>query len=191
MTLHPLTGEVIRGARLYVFPATHYAFGRRPVARAMDAIEKELGRAAAKLRPGQAPGSAAAPHAHAVRSGDDAQVGICPGIENYSRHLDGRRPGTAPNCLLDYFPKDFLLVIDETHVTVPQIGAMYKGDKSRKRPSSSTASVCPARWITGRCMCEEFLERIGQAIFCRPRQARMRWSSPAETSSSRSSGRPA
>ncbi len=66
------------------------------------------------------------------------QLGFCSGIENYSRHLDGREPGSAPNCLLDYFPEDFLVVIDESHVTVPQIGAMYEGDASRKRTLGGT-----------------------------------------------------
>jgi excinuclease ABC subunit B len=93
------------------------------------------------------------------------QVGFCSGIENYSRHIDGREAGSAPNCLIDYFPEDFLLVIDESHVTVPQIGGMYEGDMSRKRTLvdhgfrlPSAADNRPLRW-------EEFLERIGQTVY--------------------------
>lgn len=78
------------------------------------------------------------------------ELGHCSGIENYSRYFDGRQAGERPFCLLDYFPKDFLLVVDESHVTIPQIRAMYGGDYSRKKIWWSTVSVCRRRWITAR-----------------------------------------
>src|SRR5690606_31735072 len=93
------------------------------------------------------------------------QIGTCSGIENYSRHIDGRAPGSAPSCLLDYFPEDFLLVVDESHVTIPQIGGMYEGDASRKRTLvehgfrlPSARDNCPLRF-------DECVERIGQTVY--------------------------
>jgi excinuclease ABC subunit B len=93
------------------------------------------------------------------------QIGTCSGIENYSRHIDGRGPGTAPNCLLDYFPEDFLLVIDESHVTVPQIGGMYEGDMSRKRTLVDHGFRLPSAMDNRPLRFEEFVERIGQTIY--------------------------
>lgn len=93
------------------------------------------------------------------------QMGFCNGIENYSRHIDGRAPGSAPNCLLDYFPDDFLLIIDESHVTVPQVGAMYEGDMSRKRTLVEHGFRLPSAMDNRPLKWEEFLERIGQTIY--------------------------
>jgi excinuclease ABC subunit B len=93
------------------------------------------------------------------------QVGFCSGIENYSRHIDGRAPGSAPNCLLDYFPEDFLLVIDESHVTVPQIGSMYEGDMSRKRTLVDHGFRLPSAMDNRPLRWEEFLDRIGQTVY--------------------------
>ena len=93
------------------------------------------------------------------------QIGSCSGIENYSMHIDGRSRGSAPNCLLDYFPDDFLLVIDESHQTVPQIGAMYEGDMSRKRTLVDHGFRLPSAMDNRPLMWEEFLDRIGQTVY--------------------------
>src|SRR3712207_6251783 len=93
------------------------------------------------------------------------QVGSCSGIENYSRHIDGRGPGTAPNTLIDYFPEDFLLVIDESHVTVPQIGGMYEGDMSRKRTLVEHGFRLPSAMDNRPLKWEEFTDRIGQTVY--------------------------
>ena len=120
------------------------------------------------------------------------QVGFCSGIENYSRHIDGRAPGSAPNCLLDYFPEDFLLVIDESHVTVPQIGGMYEGDMSRKRTLVDHGFRLPSAMDNRPLKFEEFLERIGQTVYlsATPGSVRAEPGAPAASSSSRSSGPP-
>src|SRR5690349_23888292 len=167
MTLHPLTGEVIsEDQELYVFPATHYVAGPERMERAINGIEAELAERLGELeRVGKPPEA----QPLRMRTTYDVemmrQVGSCSGIENYSRHIDGRGPGTPPNTLLDYFPEDFLLVIDESHVTVPQIGAMYEGDMSRKRTLvehgfrlPSAVDNRPLRW-------EEFLTRIDQTVY--------------------------
>src|SRR3954454_18562641 len=135
MTLHPLTGEVVtEDTELHVFPATHYVAGPERMERAIRGIELEL---EDQLAAFERQGKLLEAQRLRMRTTYDIemmrQVGSCSGIENYSRHIDGRERGSAPNTLLDYFPEDFLLVIDESHVTVPQIGAMYEGDMSRKR----------------------------------------------------------
>src|SRR5207344_1582814 len=135
MTLHPLTGEVLtEDAELRVFPASHYVAGPERMARAIAGIEAELAERLAEL---EQQGKLLEAQRLRMRTTYDIemmrQVGSCSGIENYSRHIDGRAAGSPPNCLLDYFPEDFLLVIDESHTTVPQIGGMYEGDMSRKR----------------------------------------------------------
>ncbi|HEX9529462.1 MAG TPA: DEAD/DEAH box helicase family protein, partial [Streptosporangiaceae bacterium] len=135
MTLHPLTGEVMsEDAELYVFPASHYVAGPERMERATRAIEAELTETLATM---ERQGKLLEAQRLRMRTTYDIemlrQVGSCSGIENYSRHIDGREAGSPPNTLLDYFPEDFLLVIDESHNTVPQIGAMYEGDVSRKR----------------------------------------------------------
>ncbi|CAM5745121.1 putative UvrABC system protein B [Streptomyces afghaniensis 772] [Streptomyces afghaniensis] len=134
-TLHPVTGEIISDdQQLYVFPASHYVAGPERLERAINDIEKELGERLAEL---EKQGKLLEAQRLRMRTTYDIemlrQIGSCSGVENYSMHFDGRLPGSPPNTLLDYFPDDFLLVIDESHVTVPQIGAMYEGDASRKR----------------------------------------------------------
>ena len=167
MTLHPVTGEILtEDEEIYVFPATHYVAGPERMQKAIAGIEAELEERLAEFE-GQ--GKLLEAQRLRMRTTYDIemlrQVGTCAGIENYSRHIDDRAPGTPPNCLLDYFPEDFLLVIDESHVTVPQIGAMYEGDMSRKRTLiehgfrlPSAADNRPLRWT-------EFEERVGQTVY--------------------------
>ncbi len=166
-TLHPMTGEVIREEKeMYVFPATHYVAGPERMERALSGIEIEL---ADRLEELQRQGKLLEAQRLRLRTDHDLemmrQVGSCAGIENYSRHIDGRGPGTAPNTLLDYFPEDFLLVIDESHVTVPQIGAMYEGDMSRKRTLVDHGFRLPSAMDNRPLKWEEFLDRIGQTVF--------------------------
>jgi len=113
------------------------------------------------------------------------QVGFCSGIENYSRHLDAREAGSAPATLIDYFPDDFLLVIDESHVTVPQIGGMYEGDASRKRTLVEHGFRLPSAMDNRPLTWEEFQDRIARRCTCRPPPARTRWARPPASSSSR------
>ncbi|MCF8534787.1 MAG: excinuclease ABC subunit UvrB [Candidatus Nanopelagicaceae bacterium] len=166
-TLHPLTGEIIRDeTEMYVFPATHYAAGPETMKRAMADIEAEL---AVQLETFERQGKLLEAQRLRMRTTFDlemmAQLGFCSGIENYSRHLDGRSSGSAPHCLLDYFPEDFLLVIDESHVTVPQIGAMYEGDASRKRTLVEHGFRLPSALDNRPLRWNEFLERVGQKVF--------------------------
>ncbi|CAN2193099.1 UvrB Helicase subunit of the DNA excision repair complex [Candidatus Nanopelagicaceae bacterium] len=166
-TLHPLTGEIIREeTEMYVFPATHYAAGPETMKRAMADIEAEL---AVQLETFERQGKLLEAQRLRMRTTFDlemmAQLGFCSGIENYSRHLDGRETGSAPNCLLDYFPEDFLLVIDESHVTVPQIGAMFEGDASRKRTLVEHGFRLPSALDNRPLRWNEFLERVGQKVF--------------------------
>ena len=134
-TLHPLTGEIIRDeSEMYIFPASHYSAGPETMNRAISAIEIEM---EGKVDEFERQNKLLEAQRIRMRTTFDIemmrQLGFCSGIENYSRHIDGREAGSPPNCLLDYFPEDFLVVIDESHVTVPQIGAMYEGDASSKR----------------------------------------------------------
>ncbi len=165
--LHPLTGEVVREVgEVLVFPATHYAAGPERMERAIRGIEDEL---AASLGSMEKQGKLLEAQRLRMRTTYDIemmrQVGFCSGIENYSRHIDGRGAGTAPNCLLDYFPEDFLLVIDESHVTVPQIGGMYEGDMSRKRTLVEHGFRLPSAMDNRPLKFEEFLDRIGQTVY--------------------------
>jgi excinuclease ABC subunit B len=167
MTLHPLTGEVVsEDQELYVFPATHYVAGPERMERAINGIEAELAERLGELDRG---GKLLEAQRLRMRTTYDVemmrQVGSCSGIENYSRHIDGREAGTAPNTLLDYFPEDFLLVIDESHVTVPQIGAMYEGDISRKRVLVEHGFRLPSAIDNRPLTWDEFLDRIGQTIY--------------------------
>jgi excinuclease ABC subunit B len=167
MTLHPLTGEVVsEDDELYVFPATHYVAGPERMERAINGIEAELTERLGELDRG---GKLLEAQRLRMRTTYDVemmrQVGSCSGIENYSRHIDGRGPGTPPNTLLDYFPEDFLLVIDESHVTVPQIGAMYEGDVSRKRVLVEHGFRLPSAIDNRPLTWDEFLDRIGQTIY--------------------------
>jgi excinuclease ABC subunit B len=166
-TLHPLTGEVVREEQeMYVFPASHYVAGPERMERAIAGIELEL---ADQLAAMEKQGRLLEAQRLRMRTTYDIemmrQVGFCSGIENYSRHIDGRAPGSAPNTLLDYFPEDFLLVIDESHVTVPQIGGMYEGDMSRKRTLVEHGFRLPSAMDNRPLQWEEFLERIGQTVY--------------------------
>ena len=165
--LHPLTGEVLREERqMYVFPATHYVAGPERMERAVASIEAEL---AEQLALFEAQGKLLEAQRLRMRTTYDLemmrQVGSCSGIENYSRHIDGRDPGTAPHTLMDYFPEDFLLVIDESHVTVPQIGAMFEGDASRKRTLVDHGFRLPSAMDNRPLTWEEFVGRVGQTVY--------------------------
>jgi excinuclease ABC subunit B len=166
-TLHPLTGEVVREEEeMYIFPASHYVAGPERMGRAVAAIEHELTGRLAEL---ERQNKLLEAQRLRMRTGYDLemlnQVGFCSGIENYSRHIDGRGSGTPPNCLLDYFPDDFLLVIDESHVTVPQIGGMYEGDMSRKRTLVDHGFRLPSAMDNRPLRWAEFVERIGQTVY--------------------------
>jgi excinuclease ABC subunit B len=166
-TLHPLTGEVMsEDEELYVFPATHYVAGPERMERAIAGIEIELADRLAEL---ERSGKLLEAQRLRMRTTYDVemlrQIGSCSGIENYSRHIDGRAPGSAPNTLLDYFPEDFLLVIDESHSTVPQIGAMYEGDVSRKRVLVEHGFRLPSAIDNRPLTWEEFGDRIGQTVY--------------------------
>ncbi len=167
MTLHPLTGEVLsEDTELSVGAATHYAVGPDVMTRAIEGIEAELADRLAEL---ESQNKLLEAQRLRMRTTYDIemmqQVGTCSGIENYSRHMDGRPAGSAPNCLLDYFPEDFVLVIDESHVTVPQIGAMYEGDMSRKRTLVEHGFRLPSAMDNRPLMWGEFLDRIGQTVY--------------------------
>ena len=166
-TLNPLTGEIVRDEEeMYIFPATHYAAGPETMKRAMSDIQDEL---QIQLNTFKKQNKLLEEQRLRMRTTFDLemmeQLGFCSGIENYSRHLDGREPGSAPNCLLDYFPEDFLLVIDESHVTVPQIGAMYEGDASRKRTLVEHGFRLPSALDNRPLKWPEFQERVGQTIY--------------------------
>ena len=166
-TLHPLTGDVVRTERqVHIFPASHYVAGPERMDKAIAGIEAELEERLDELN---RQNKLLEAQRLQMRTTYDVemmrQIGSCAGIENYSRHIDGRGPGSPPNTLLDFFPEDFLLVVDESHVTVPQIGAMFEGDSSRKRELinhgfrlPSAADNRPLRW-------EEFVDRIGQTVY--------------------------
>jgi excinuclease ABC subunit B len=167
MTLHPLTGEVIsEDEELYIFPASHYVAGPERMERAIAGIEAELAERLGEL---ERAGKLLEAQRLRMRTTYDIemlrQVGSCPGIENYSRHIDGREAGSPPNTLLDYFPEDFLLVIDESHNTVPQIGAMYEGDVSRKRTLVEHGFRLPSAIDNRPLTWDEFGERIGQTVY--------------------------
>src|ERR1035437_2296539 len=167
MTLHPLTGEVVsEDEELYIFPASHYVAGPERMERAIAGIEAELAGRLAEL---DQAGHLLEAQRLRMRTSYDVemmrQVGSCSGIENYSRHIDGRETGSPPNTLLDYFPEDFLLVIDESHVTVPQIGAMYEGDVSRKRVLVEHGFRLPSAIDNRPLTWEEFCDRIDQTVY--------------------------
>jgi excinuclease ABC subunit B len=167
MTLHPITGEVIsEDTELHVFPATHYVAGPERMERAIKGIELELDDQLAAF---EKQGKLLEAQRLRMRTTYDVemmrQVGSCSGIENYSMHMDGRTRGSAPNTLLDYFPEDFVLVVDESHVAVPQIGGMYEGDMSRKRNLVDHGFRLPSAMDNRPLKFEEFLDRIGQTIY--------------------------
>ncbi len=165
--LHPLTGDEIRAVdSLLVFPATHYAAGPERMERAIRQIEAELEERLAEL---DREGKLLEAQRLRMRTNYDVemmrQVGFCSGIENYSRHIDGREAGSPPHCLLDYFPDDFLTVIDESHATVPQIGGMYEGDASRKRTLVEHGFRLPSAQDNRPLRFDEFEDRVGQTVY--------------------------
>ncbi|WP_432975793.1 excinuclease ABC subunit UvrB [Dactylosporangium sp. CA-233914] len=165
--LHPLTGDEIRQTdSLLIFPATHYAAGPERMERAIAGIEAELEERLADL---DREGKLLEAQRLRMRTTYDVemmrQVGFCNGIENYSRHIDGREAGSPPHCLLDYFPDDFLTVIDESHATVPQIGGMYEGDASRKRTLVEHGFRLPSAQDNRPLRFDEFEERVGQTVY--------------------------
>jgi excinuclease ABC subunit B len=166
-SLHPLTGEVLQKLdAVSVFPATHYAASPATMQRAIGTIQEELRE---RLQELEREGKLLEAQRLRMRTQFDLemmeQIGFCSGIENYSRHIDGRLPGEAPNCLLDYFPDDFLVVIDESHVTVPQIGAMYEGDASRKRTLVEHGFRLPSAMDNRPLRWNEFKDRVGQTVY--------------------------
>ncbi|MBF4462398.1 MULTISPECIES: excinuclease ABC subunit UvrB [unclassified Rathayibacter] len=166
-TLHPLTGDIVRKLEsVSVFPGSHYVASQDVMHRAIDTIQEELGLRLADL---EKQGKLLEAQRLRMRTTFDLemmqQIGFCSGIENYSRHIDGREPGEAPHCLLDYFPDDFLVVIDESHVTVPQIGAMYEGDASRKRTLVEHGFRLPSAMDNRPLKWEEFTSRVGQTVY--------------------------
>ncbi|WP_054953758.1 excinuclease ABC subunit UvrB [Flaviflexus massiliensis] len=165
--LHPLTGNVLRQTdHAHLFPASHYVAGPERMEKAIRSIEAELDERVAEL---ESQNKLLEAQRLSMRTSYDLEmmrnVGSCAGIENYSRHIDGRGPGTAPHTLLDYFPSDFVLIIDESHVTVPQIGAMYEGDMSRKRTLVEHGFRLPSAMDNRPLKWDEFLERIGQTVY--------------------------
>jgi excinuclease ABC subunit B len=165
--LHPLTAEIVQKMdSVAIFPASHYAASRETMIRAIDAIKVELEERLAELE-----GANKLLEAQRLRMRTTydlemmEQVGFCSGIENYSMHMDNRQPGEPPNTLLDYFPEDFVVIIDESHVTVPQIGAMYEGDASRKRTLVEHGFRLPSALDNRPLKWPEFLNRVGQKVY--------------------------
>lgn len=166
-TLHPLTGEIISDVKeIFIFPATHYSASPETMKRAITNIQAELAIRLAEL---EQQNKLLEAQRLRMRTTFDIemmeQLGFCSGIENYSRHIDGRAQGSAPNCLLDYFPEDFLCVIDESHVSVPQLGAMFEGDASRKRTLVEHGFRLPSAMDNRPLKFAEFLERTPQKIY--------------------------
>lgn len=165
--LHPVSGQIIKKVdSVSVFPGSHYVASREVMTRAMKTIEQELQERLPELR---SQGKLVEEQRLKMRTTFDLemmdQIGFCSGIENYSRHIDGRKAGEAPHCLLDYFPDDFLMVIDESHATVPQIGAMYEGDASRKRTLVEHGFRLPSALDNRPLRFDEFKERVGQTVY--------------------------
>ena len=165
--LHPLTGEIVRAMdTISVYPASYYVTSADRVGPALEAIEEEM---VARVKEFEVQGKLLEAQRIKMRTTFDLEMirelGFCSGIENYSRHLDGREPGSSPSCLLDYFPEDFLTVIDESHVTVPQIGAMYEGDSSRKRTLVEHGFRLPSAMDNRPLKWPEFQERVGQTVY--------------------------
>ena len=165
--LHPVTGDVIKEVdHVYLFPASHYVAGEERMKRAIASIEAELEE---RLEWFESQGKLLEAQRLRMRTTYDLEmlkeIGTCAGVENYSRHIDGREAGTPPHTLLDYFPDDFVLVIDESHVTVPQIGAMFEGDMSRKRTLVEHGFRLPSAMDNRPLKWDEFTERIGQTVY--------------------------
>jgi excinuclease ABC subunit B len=167
LRLNPVTGEVVEElSEVFVFPATHYVTERERLLKAIAGIEDELVDRLAKL---ESQGKMLEAQRLRMRTHYDLEmmreVGFCSGIENYSRHLDGREPGQAPYTLLDYFPDDYLTIIDESHVTVPQIGGQYEGDRSRKDVLVDHGFRLPSAKDNRPLRFDEWLEKANQVIF--------------------------
>ncbi|MGD2101694.1 MAG: excinuclease ABC subunit UvrB [Acidimicrobiia bacterium] len=167
LRLNPVTGEVVEElTELFVFPATHYVTERERLLRAIAGIEEELSENLALL---ERQGKMLEAQRLRMRTNYDLEmmreVGFCSGIENYSRHLDGRDPGEAPYTLLDYFPDDYLTIIDESHVTVPQIGGQYEGDRSRKDVLVEHGFRLPSAKDNRPLRFDEWLEKANQVVF--------------------------
>ncbi len=165
--IDPLTGEVLGSVgKTVIYPASHYVSDRDNLVRAMSDIRDELGE---RLREYQASNRLVEAQRLEQRTMLDLEMmeelGYCNGIENYSRHLDGRAAGQPPSCLLDYFPDDFLLFVDESHITVPQVGAMYKGDRSRKSTLVDFGFRLPSALDNRPLEFAEFLTRINQTMY--------------------------
>ena len=165
--LHPVTGNVIKEVdHVYLFPASHYVAGEERMKRAIASIEAELEE---RLEWFESQGKLLEAQRLRMRTTYDLEmlkeIGTCAGVENYSRHIDGREAGTPPHTLLDYFSDDFVLVIDESHVTVPQIGAMFEGDMSRKRTLVEHGFRLPSAMDNRPLKWDEFTERIGQTVY--------------------------
>ncbi|MCX8529243.1 MAG: DEAD/DEAH box helicase family protein, partial [Rhodoluna sp.] len=166
-SLNPLTGDVVaKETAVAIFPASYYVAPVERMAEAIENIENELAQRTLQL---EKEGKLLEAQRLKMRTTFDLEmikeVGFCSGIENYSRHIDGREQGSAPSCLLDYFPEDFLTVIDESHVTVPQIGAMYEGDSSRKRTLVEHGFRLPSALDNRPLRWDEFLDRVGQTVY--------------------------
>ncbi|HEV7957088.1 MAG TPA: excinuclease ABC subunit UvrB, partial [Marisediminicola sp.] len=166
-SLHPLTGDVVKKMdAVSVFPGSHYVAGTEAMKRATVTIKEELAERLGQL---EREGKLLEAQRLRMRTTFDLemmeQIGFCSGIENYSRHIDQRAPGEAPHCLIDYFPDDFLVVIDESHVTIPQIGAMYEGDASRKRTLVEHGFRLPSAMDNRPLKFNEFLDRVGQKVY--------------------------
>lgn len=165
--IHPVTGDVIEEVdEVRIFPATHYVAGPERMEKAVAAIKEEL---AERLEDLENRGKLLEAQRLRMRTEYDLemieQVGFCSGIENYSRHVDGRPAGSAPATLLDYFPEDFLTIIDESHVTVPQIGGMFEGDMSRKRNLVEFGFRLPSAVDNRPLTFDEFEQRVGQTVY--------------------------
>jgi excinuclease ABC subunit B len=167
LRMDPVTGEILAELpEITIYPATHYVASEDRMRRAIDTIERELGRQLAKLE-----GENKLLEAQRLRMRTNydlemlREVGFCSGIENYSRHIDGRSPGEPPYTLLDYFPEDWLCVIDESHVTVPQLHGMYEGDMSRKRTLVEFGFRLPSALDNRPLRFDEFMERVQQVVF--------------------------
>lgn len=165
--IHPLTGDVLsQEDEVRIFPATHYVATEERMEKAIQAIKEEL---ADRLEELESKGKLLEAQRLRMRTEYDLemiqQVGFCSGIENYSRHMDGRGPGSAPATLIDYFPEDFLTIIDESHVTVPQIGGMFEGDMSRKRNLVEFGFRLPSAVDNRPLTFDEFEARVGQTVY--------------------------
>jgi excinuclease ABC subunit B len=166
-SLHTLTGDIVRKLdAVSIFPASHYVAGQEAMHRAIETIKEELAERLGQL---EREGKLLEAQRLRMRTTFDLemmeQIGFCSGIENYSRHMDQRGPGEAPHCLIDYFPDDFLTVIDESHVTIPQLGAMYEGDASRKRTLVDHGFRLPSALDNRPLKFNEFLDRVGQKVY--------------------------